>query len=127
MEQKRPLFCALALALVVPLAGCYEPTGYGVVAPAPVVGVGYGYGGYYGSPGWVGGYGTAAAIATAVTAGAAAITTGAIVMAYTPAEAITMAGIAMPAIMAFVFDVKGRPFPHREFAEARLSGRGLAS
>ena len=70
MEHKRLLFRGLVLALVVPLAGCYAPAGYGVVAPPPVVGVGYGYGGispgwvggygyggYYGSPGWVGGYG----------------------------------------------------------------------
>ena len=56
-ERQGSLFRAFALALVVPLAGCYEPAGYGVVAPVPVVGVGYGYGGYYGSPGWVGGYG----------------------------------------------------------------------
>ena len=55
MEHKRFLFRVLVLALVVPLAGCYAPAGYGVVAPPPVVGVGYGYGGI--SPGWVGGYG----------------------------------------------------------------------
>jgi hypothetical protein len=98
MEHKRCLLRALVLALVVPLAMSRRVTASSRLPRSSVWDMGAAAA--MAHPAGSVDTGTAAAIVTAVTAGAAATTMGAIVMEYTPAEAIATAGIATAAIMA---------------------------
>ena len=90
MEHKRCLLRALVLALVAPLAMSRRVTASSRLPRSSVWDMGAAAA--MAHPAGSVDTGTAAAIVTAVTAGAAATTMGAIVMEYTPAEAIATAG-----------------------------------